>query len=292
MCFNKYNMKNLFVYSLLIFSILSFACKMEPIASDYKCGLIDSSTVILSIAFPDTKKHIENDLVIFTLIKNGEYIPIDDFDNKSNKYLNERDSILREVNSFYACINGSEILIKTDSIVSSSYDCDDLRVGRFSSKLNLLNNVIASNSKIPCNSKFERINKDTGDSLFFKITNDSLFKTLRTSYKDVDFELIKLQDSNDILCVANAGDSVNVISNLYFINSSSNSLTLLNSFSEELELDSWGRGFEFFDYRDVDNDKIPELFIIFNGYEWTTMIVCKKVGNKYVKKLETTIFGC
>jgi hypothetical protein len=282
-------MKRLVLFLLSITGFLLFACAPEQAAQGYKCGLIDSSTIILSAVFPDIKKNIENDLIIFALIQNGEFKPIDDYNDKSNKEIKERDSILNEVKSYYSCTNGSQVNIQIDSIVSSSYDCDDLRAGRFGSKLKLQNNLIASNFKIPCNDQYERINKN---SLFYKITTDSLFSPLNAHYANIDFNIIRLKDSHDILCFAYAADSLKAISNLYFLDMSNNSLRLIDLIADELEIDSWGSGYEFFDYKDIDGDTIPELFIYNHGYEWTTILVYKKLGGKYVKKLENMVFGC
>ena len=285
-------MKRLVLFLLPITGFLLFACAPEQAAKGYKCGLIDSSTIILSVVFPDIKKNIENDLIIFALVQNGEYKPIHDYNAKDNKEVKERDSILKEVKSYYSCTNGSQVNIQIDSIVSSSYDCDDLRAGRFGSKLKLQNNLVASNFKIPCNDQYERIDKDSKDSLFYKITTDSLFSQLNAHYANIDFDIIRLKDSHDILCFASAADSLKAISNLYFLDISNNSVRLIDVIADELEIDSWGSGYEFFDYKDIDADTIPELFIYNHGYEWTTILVYKKLGGKYVKKLENMIFGC
>jgi hypothetical protein len=285
-------MKELVLFLLSITGFLLFACAPEQATKAYKCGLIDSSTIILSAVFPDTEKNIENDLIIFALIQNGEFKPIDDYNARSNIEVKERDSILKEVKSYYCCNNGSQVNIQIDSIVSSAYDCDDLRAGKFGLKLKLQNNLIASNFKVPCNDQFERINKNSKDSLFYKITTDSLFSPLNAHYANIDFDIIRLKDSHDILCFANAADSLKAISNLYFLDLSNNSVLLIDLISDELEIDSWGSGYEFFDYRDIDGDTTPELFIYNHGYEWTTILVYKKSGGKYVKKLENMIFGC
>jgi hypothetical protein len=285
-------MKRLVLILLSIIGILLFACAPEQAAKGYKCGLIDSTTIILSAVFPDIKKNIENDLIIFALIQDGEFKPIDDYNARSNKEVKERDSILKEVKSYYSCTNGNQVNIVIDSIVSSAYDCDELRAGRFGPKLKLQNNLIASNFKIPCNDQHERINKDSKDSLFSKITTDSLFSPLNSHYANIDFDIIRLKDSHDMLCFAYAADSLKAISNLYFLDMSNNSVRLINVIEDELEIDSWGSGYEFFDYMDIDGDTIPELFIYNHGYEWTTILVYKKLGGKYVKKLENMIFGC
>ncbi len=285
-------MIRLIFYLLSVTCMLLSGCASESATNTYKCGLIDSSTVILSLVVPDSKKNIENDLIIFALIKNGEFIPIEDYNHKGDKEVKERDSIFREVKLFYTCVKGSQVLVQIDSVVSSSYDCDDLRVGRFGSKSKLQDNSLASNFKIPCDRQFEKINKDSSDSLFFRITNDSLFSNLNAHFENINFDIISLRDSKNILCFAQAEDSLRAISNVYFLDLKNNSLQLINLISEELEIDSWGRGHEFLDYRDIDNDKIPELFILYHGYEWTTIFIYKKVMDKYVKKLENMIFGC
>ena len=272
--------------------VLMFSCKSNSVTNNNKCGLIDSSTIILSVIYPDTKNHIENDLIIFAIIKNGEYIPIDDYDDKNRKDINERDSILRDVKTFYTLKNGNSIKVDIDSVVKSLYDCNDLRAGRLSSKYRLQNISIASNFKLPNNKQFEEVDNKSNDSLFYKVINDSIFQGIRDKYQKIDFKIVKLIDSDKFLCIANAEDSTNAISNLYFLDNSCDSIKLIDLIPEELGLDSWGSGNEFLDYRDIDNDNQPEIFILYHGYEWTTMIVYKKVGNKYVKKLENTIFGC
>ena len=276
-----------------LISMLSVGCSTAPrTEQSVKCGLIDSTTVILSVVYPDTLKGKMNDLLIFALLNKGKYTAIDDYDEKRGTDINQRDSIFQEVKTFYTHHKEKLVPIFIDSVVKAEFDCNLLVLGRFHSIHSFRKPLIASNFKLPCRSFYERIDAPSEDSLYYKITEDTLFYELRSKFKKINFDLIKIKGSDDFVCIANAEDKDIAVSNLYFVRLENHQLKLINGEKHELGVDSWGRGNVFLDCIDIDQDNVPEVFIFFHDYESTTIYIYKKEGNKYVKKLGNTIYGC
>ena len=63
-------MKRIIFVLLTISGLIYYGCKSNPIKNDHYCGLIDSSTIILSVIYPDIKNHI--DYIAMSLPKNLE----------------------------------------------------------------------------------------------------------------------------------------------------------------------------------------------------------------------------
>lgn len=285
-------MKRFLTLATICSSIMFSNCQSNSSSNIIQNESYDSSTIILSIVYPDIEDGIHNDLIIFALVNNGEYIPIDDYDETIGQEIKERDSILTAVSSYYVCDDNRSKHIQIDSIVTSDYDCSETRVGRFGPSYNLNNIVLASNFQLPCLHSYKIIEPLSEDPLFNKLANDSMVLELIRKYESIDFSLIKMSTTSECLCIANAADSLTAISNLYFFEINGDFVKLTDFISEDVGTDSWGRGYEFLDFRDIDNDNIPELCLLFHGYEWTNLVIYKRAGNGYIKKLDTNIYGC
>ncbi len=287
-------MKKTLIFGVVIAlaGILVYYFIPKSVSGSYGNKLIDSSTIVLSVIFPETNGQKGNDLIVFALVKEGEYIPVTDYDEKKQIETNERDSILKMHKTFYTCKNGKLIKFYIDRVVRESYDCSELKVGRFRSKYKLDNISIASNFKLSCSKTFTRINPNAKDSLYFRITEDSVFRDVRTSFDAVDFEIVRFDNIKEFLCIVNAEDTTKAVTNLYFINYDNQKLSIIDSTKEGMDISSWGRGYKFLDYKDIDNDNVPELILLYYGYEWTTIVIYKKKGDKYITVLENVIYGC
>lgn len=251
-----------------------------------KCGLTGGGTTVLAVVCPDAVNHVKNDLLVFARVKDGKYIPVDDYDDAGKK-TGDRGCILRAVKTFYTWDGPETVKVKIDSAVISRYNGSNVTAGRFGSRYLLEKTTLASNTELSSEELFEGISSKSGDSTFFRIARIPALDSLRDRFHRVGFQPVRFPGTNEILCIANAKDSAVAVSNLYFLTVSGRSVSIKDIIPGEFPVKGkWGWGYKFLDYRDADSDGIPELFLLFNGSDSTAVDVFRKSGNKFQK-----IFG-
>jgi hypothetical protein len=88
------------------------------------------------------------------------------------------------------------------------------------------------------------------------------------------------------------GDSTGYICSLVFFHIWDGKISPFYMDETEMEPDSWGEGFDFFDALDVDGDGIKEIFIQTSGYEDTGMNIYSFRDGKVKLLLSSWLFGC
>jgi len=250
------------------------------------CGLIDGKTTVLAVIYPDARNHVNNDVVIFARVKDGKYLPVDDYDDAGKK-TGDRACILRAVKTYYTPDGPETIKVKIDGIVTSRYNSRDVTAGRFGIGYLLEKTALASNPGLPSAELYEGISSKSGDSTFFRVARIPLLDSLRNRFGVAGFQLVRFLDTKDILCIANAKDSAVAVSNLCFLSVAGRSVSVKEALPGEFPVKGkWGWGYKFLDYRDADNDGISELFLLFNGSDSTAVDIFRRSGSKYLK-----IFG-
>lgn len=279
----------------------------------------------------DEVKHTtEGEILIFGKYAIGKYFQVTDYDTTSQP-IPERKLILDANKNFTAYYKGSVLAnVLIDNIDTSNFDCEELTVGlcrnssinefikkrtnehnqtragsiggteiqySLSNFLALSTNVMQPEKTIPNKQSLNASESKQIDQLLkakFKLYRDSLSGHMILDRKFTSQIRFKPEKSPVFVTVTTCLDTTKeiFISLLYIFRRNNGKIETMFEKLDDVGTDSWGSGYEFIDAVDIDSDNVPELIFRVDGYEWSGIEIYKYLNGKFIKVLDTGLYGC
>lgn len=269
------------------------------------------------------------EILLYGKYTDGAYSTISDYDWETSGSTGERSAVLENNRSYTIYYRGNQLdRAWVDEIDTADYDCEQLIVGRCENKLTKdvikqkqneytqyrsvytdgeerqysLTNFIAVNSdKLSDIERMPMPRTDTSELILIEdqVKKDFLHHNMFISGfslrpESVNRISLSAVQPSTFTCVATAADTLDekFMSMLSILELKEGKVITLYEEFNELEMDSWGNGFEFIDALDIDDDGIAELFFRVDGYESSDLYIYKYAEGKFSIILQAWLYGC
>jgi hypothetical protein len=291
----------------------------------------DSVFLSLYVVRTDETTHkSRGELLVFGKYANGKYTAVMDYDTSTWQPISERLPILKKHEAFDVYYFGQPISgIKVERIDTSTYDCMEIVVGCCENKItseiiaqrsleysqgrsgssdgqainySLTDFIALSGNYAKSVSPFSKQQKcDSLQSLLIDSDIKNKFKNYDSTLSKIVIErktIIPISiagEANPVfltiaLCPDTAREIIISLVSIYKFQSGKIE-TMMETFMD-LEIGSWGNGYEFIDAIDIDSDHIPELFFRVDGYESSDIVIYKYKNGKFGLVLDAGMYGC